>query len=267
VSAAVRPFTRMLDTVACFTFRGHEEAFARLGVAVAQRQLGVLTGEVGSGKSALIRRLFRSLDPMTMLPVYLSQSGLKPRDFYGELLRQVGEVPPYSLPKAKRLWEEVLQQREAQGERSLLVVVDEAHEMSEDMLLELRFVMGAQMDARSYFPVILSGQPELRKRLRLKKFEAIAQRVGMQYHLTGMAREETGAYIKHHMRTAGLERPVFSESAVQMIHSASQGLPRVINLICTHALYDAEGKGHEVVEEAHIGRVLADLDKQRGAAG
>jgi len=101
----------------------------------------------------------------------------------------------------------------------------------------------------------------------LKKFEAIAQRIGMQYHLTGMTREEAGAYIKHHMRTAGLERPVFSESAVQMIHAASQGLPRVINLICTHALYDAEGKGHEVVEEAHIGRVLADLDKQRGAAG
>ena len=63
MSTAIRPFTRMLDTVDCFSFRGHEEAFARLGVAVAGRHLGVLTGEVGSGKSALIRRLFRSLDP------------------------------------------------------------------------------------------------------------------------------------------------------------------------------------------------------------
>ena len=267
MSTTIRPFTRMLDTVACYAFRGHEEAFARLNMAVAERQLGVLTGEVGSGKSALLRRLFRSLDPMATLPVYLSQSSLKPRDFYSELLRQVGEVPPYSLPKARRLWEEVLQQREAQGDRSLLVVVDEAHEMSEAMLLELRFAMGAQMDAHSYYPVILAGQPELRKTLRLKKYEAVAQRVGMQYHLAGMTRDETGAYVKHHMKTAGLERPVFSDSALQMIHAASQGIPRVVNLICTHALYEAEGKGYEVVEEMHIGRVRADLDKQPGAAG
>lgn len=139
--------------------------------------------------------------------------------------------------------------------------------MNEAMLLELRFVMSHQMDARSLFPVILAGQPELRRTLRLKKYEAIAQRISMQYHLQGMSREETGSYIKHHLKVAELERPVFSESAMQMVHSASGGIPRIVNQVCRQALYEAEGKGHEVVEEAHIGRVLADLDRQRGAAG
>lgn len=262
---SIRPFTREVDR--CYEFQGHREAYARLNLAVEHRLLGVLTGEVGSGKSALLRRLFRSLDPMRMQPIYLSTADLKPRDFYAQLLAHVEEEAPYSVAKARRLWAEVMSRREAQGERQLLVVIDEAHEMSESMLLELRFVMSHQMDARSLFPVLLSGQPELRKKLRLKKYEAISQRIGIQYHLSGMSREETAAYVKHHMEEAKLERPVFAESAVQMLYAASQGIPRVVNQICSQALFDAEGKDVEVIEDMHIGRVLADMDRQRGTAG
>ncbi len=263
----VRPFTRELDRMACFEFRAHQEAFARLHLAVEHRFLGVLTGEIGSGKSVLVRRMIRSLDAMAYLPIYISMADLKPRDFYGELLRYVDEVPPYSVTKARRLWEEVVLRRETQGDRSIVVVIDEAHEMNEAMLLELRFVMSHQMDSKSLFPVLLAGQPELRKQLRLKKYEAITQRVGMQFHLQGMTKEETGMYIRHHLKTSGLERPVFSESATNLVFGASQGIPRVVNQICSQALFDAEGKNHEVVEETHIGRVLSDMDKQRGTTG
>lgn len=262
---SVRPFTRELDR--CYEFQGHREAYARLNLTVEHRLLGVLTGEVGSGKSALLRRLFRSLDPMRTLPIYMSTADLKPRDFYAGLLQHVDEEAPYSVAKARRLWAEVMSRREAQGERQVLVVIDEAHEMSEAMLLELRFAMSYQMDAKSLFPVLLSGQPELRKKLRLKKYEAISQRIGIQYHLSGMSREETAAYVKHHLEEAKLQRPVFSESAVQMLHAASQGIPRVVNQICSQALFEAEGKETEVIEEMHIGRVLADMDRQRGTAG
>jgi type II secretory pathway predicted ATPase ExeA len=156
--------------------------------------------------------------------------------------------------------------REVQAERGV-VVIDEANEMSEAMLLELRFVMSHQMDARSLFPVLLAGQPELRKKLRLKKYEAISQRIGIQYHLGGMSRDETAGYVRHHLEVAQMQRPLFSESAIQMLHAASQGIPRVVNQICSQALFDAEGKDGEVVEEMHIGRVLADMERQRGTAG
>jgi type II secretory pathway predicted ATPase ExeA len=261
----VRPFSRDLDTV--YESQGHREAYARLNLAVEHRMLGVLTGEVGSGKSALLRRLFRSLDPMRTLPIYLSMADLKPRDFYAQLLMHVEEEPPYAVAKARRLWTEVLTRREAQAERGVVVVIDEAHEMNEAMLLELRFVMSHQMDARSLFPVLLAGQPELRKKLRLKKYEAISQRIGIQYHLSGMSREETAGYVRHHLEAAKLQRPVFSDSAIQMLYAASQGIPRVVNQICSQALFEAEGKDAEVVEELHIGRVLTDMDRQRGTAG
>lgn len=261
---SMRPFTR--EVTPCYEFHAHQEAYVRLNLAVEHRLLGVLTGEVGSGKSALLRRLVSSLDPMRILPIYLSVADLKPRDFYAQLLTHVDEEPPYSVAKARRLWGEVLTRREEQAERSVVVVIDEAHEMSDAMLLELRFVMSHQMDARSLFPVLLAGQPELRKKLRLKKNEAISQRIGIQYHLSGMSREETLEYVRHHLAAAKLERPLFSESAIQTLYVASQGIPRVVNQICSQVLFHLPDN-LDVVEDTHIARVLTDMDRQRGTAG
>ena len=98
---------------------------------IEHRTLGVLTGEVGSGKSTLIRRLFASLDPMSDLPIYLCYASLKPREFYGGLLEAVGVEPVYTVSKARKLWKEVVRSRSAPGEQTIVAVIDEAHEMSE----------------------------------------------------------------------------------------------------------------------------------------
>ncbi len=260
-------FSRHISASALFESAGHREAIARLHLMVENNYLGLLTGEVGSGKSTLIRCLLEGLDNMRYQPVYIASSSLKPRDFYGELLRHAGEVPPYSLAKAKRLWAEVLTTRKEQGDKTLVIVADEAQEMSEAMLVELRFLVNHQMDSCSLFPLILVGQSELRRIFRLKKHEAIAQRISLQYHLSGLTADETKAYVRHQMQTAGMATPLFSDSAVSRVHAASQGIPRLINHFCNQALYDAGQRDHEVIEEAHISRVLADYDRQRGVAG
>src|SRR5690606_21193620 len=115
------------------------EASARLELMIEHRTLGVLTGEVGSGKSTLIRRLFSTLDAMTYLPIYLCHANLKLRDFYAGLLEAVGVEPVYAVSRARKLWQEVVHSKSAPGERTLVVVIDEGHEMSEAMFLELRF--------------------------------------------------------------------------------------------------------------------------------
>lgn len=259
-----QPFTKELAPTLCYESRGHQEAMARLKLMIEHRHLGVLTGEVGSGKSMLIRRLFITLESAVYLPIYLSMRRLTPRDFYGALLSQVGVEPAYSVAKARQLWDEALHARTTQGERALVVVIDEAHEMSETMIQELRFAVSQHMDSCSLFPLILVGQPELRKMLRLKKYEATAQRIGLQYHLTGLTKEETIAYIRHQLNLSGTERPIFAESALQRVYAASQGIPRVINLICSHALFDSTNRKQEVIEESDIARVLADFERQRG---
>ncbi|MCL6600422.1 MAG: AAA family ATPase, partial [Alicyclobacillus macrosporangiidus] len=175
----------------------HQEALARMEWVLEQNALGLLTGEVGSGKSTLIRRLIGGLDEMKWLPIYICVPGLRPKEFYGELLSYLGETSPYSASRARRLWNERVQTGGLHGERRWVVVIDEAQDISDEMLQELRFVRNQRMDAVSLFPLILVGQPELGRKLRLKKYEAISQRVEMAYHLTGMTREETADYVRY----------------------------------------------------------------------
>jgi len=264
VTSPLQPFSKELDTKHCYESKSHLEARARLQVMIDQRYLGVLTGEVGGGKSTLIRCLFAELDAMSFLPIYLCKAGLTPRDFYTTLLESLGVEAAYSVARSRNMWENALSNRVAQGERRLILVVDEAQEMSEAMLLELRFVLHYNLDSCALFPLILVGQPELRKLLRLKKYEATVQRIGLQYHLTGMTKEETFAYIRHHMKVSQTESPLFAEGAMQRIFAASQGIPRITNQICSQALLDATSKKMDVVEESHIVRILADMDRQRG---
>jgi len=261
------PFRRDVEGAALFETSGHTEAMARLQFVIAQRSMGLLTGEVGSGKSTLIRRLLTGLDEMCYLPIYLCMLGLKPRDFYGELLSHLGESVPFSLGKARRVWQERMDSLAHESDRQWVVVVDEAQDMSEEMVQELRFVRNQQMDACSLFPLILVGQPEMRKRLRLKKYEAISQRMDMAYHLTGMTREETGLYIRHQMKQTGVGLPVFTDAAIQMIYAASRGIARVVNQLCTQALYVVASADGDAIDESHVQRVMADHDWQRGAAG
>jgi type II secretory pathway predicted ATPase ExeA len=262
--AGVRPFGKELNPTHCYDFSGHREACARLELIMEHRALGVLTGEVGGGKSTVIRRLFASLDTMTYLPVYLCSAKLKPRDFYAGLLDALGVEAVYAVSKARKLWQELMSNRSIQGERTLIVVIDEAQDMSDEMFLELRFALNHNIDSSSLFPLILVGQPELRKLLRLKKYEATLQRVGMQYHLGGMSKEETSSYIRHHLMVSRTEKPVFAESALLRIFASSQGLPRVVNQICTQILLDATARKLEVIEESDVVRVLGDMDRQRG---
>ena len=259
-----RPFSKEWDPAHCYDFRGHREASARLDLMIQQRTLGVLTGDVGSGKSTLIRRLFASLDPMSYLPIYLCSASMKPREFYGGLLEAVGVEVPYNVSKARKLWQEVVRSHSAPGERMIVAVIDEAHEMSEALLLELRFALNYEIDSASMFPLILVGQPELRKLLRLKKYEATVQRIGLQYHLGGMTKEETSAYIRHRLAVSQTERPVFGDSALSRVFAASLGLPRVVNQVCTQILFDASARNLEVIEEGDVVRILADMDRQRG---
>jgi len=259
------PFGRDPGKTGFYSSPGHQEALARLTIMVKYRYLGVLTGEIGSGKSTLIRHFTQQLDPLQYQPVYVNTSNLKPRDFYSEVLQVLGEEPMASLTKARRVWEHTLETRHEQQDKALVIVIDEAQDMSDTMLLELRFITNHQMDSVSLFPLILAGQPELRRTLRLKKYEAISQRVQLQYHLGALTKEEAFAYIRHRMKSAELSTPIFAESALLLAYSATQGIPRMINLICTQVLYEAYHKNMDVIEENHVGRILADMDRQRGA--
>ena len=241
-----------------------QEALSRMMYAIESKTLGVLTGEVGSGKSSLLGTLANSLPASDYQLVCLSSSNLNVKDLYSGVLKAVGDSPAFSLSKLKQQWHELQDSRSMGQSRQLAVLIDEAHELPDNTLLELRFFMCRGLDQAPQFPVVLAGQSKLRRDLTRNRLEPIAQRVRMQYHLSGMVTEECADYIEYRMKMANLERPVFTDGAKRLIHATSKGLPRVVNLLAGPALHQALKKNDNAVEEKHVHAVIADWDRQRG---
>jgi len=253
------PFIKHIAPGDTFPAKQFQECLARLDFIVAQRAFGVFTGEVGAGKSTALRKLRHTLDPSTHRFLYLARSSLAPRDLYRELLHQLEVQPPWLKSDAQRLFDEKILELHRQGGITPVVAVDEAHLWDADMLEEIRFLTNYSVDAASPLALIVCGQPELRDRLRFQKHAAIRQRVEIWFHLEGMQREETREYIQHHMEVAGGNPDIFTDVAVDTIHTNTQGIPRRINNRCRTALLDAYIQDKTIIDENTMERVVADF--------
>jgi type II secretory pathway predicted ATPase ExeA len=241
-----------------------KEALARMRHVVESGTLGVLTGEVGSGKSTLLNLLSTEQQQSDRQVIWLSSSRMSVRELYGGVLKAMGESPAFSTTKVKQQWREMMESRAMSGGRDILLLIDEAHEMPETTLLEVRFLMTESQSTRPAFPVVLAGQGKLRRTLNTNLLEPIAQRIRMQFHLTGLSAAECQKYLDDRMQAAGLERPVFTEAACRTIHAVSQGIPRMVNQLAGSALMHVQRTNDNAVEERHVSSILADMERQRG---
>lgn len=254
------PFTKYVPTTNLYRSQAWQELSARLDHIVKSRGLGVITGEVGAGKSTAVRALSDRLDPIRYPFIYIADSALEPRSFYREVLSQFGVTPAYYQRDARRQFDRILMDAyENQGKQPVLVI-DEAHLLSASMLAEVRFLTNFRFDSLCPFALILVGQPELRATLRLRALEPVRQRISARYHLGGLEEHETKAYIEHTFKQAGASRPLFSESAIAHIHSISRGIPRVVNNLCTACLLDVIAQGG-LVDMANVQRVQLDYEQ------
>lgn len=259
----MNPFLQPVDSPAVLG-AAQEEAIARMRHVIETRSLGVLTGEVGSGKSTLLTLLLAEQQQMDRQVVWLSSSRMSVKELYGGVLRFLGEIPAFSATKVKTQWREYLETRSLSGAKPILLLIDEAHEMPDATLSEVRFLMTEPKGTHPAFPVILAGQGKLRRTLNTNPLEPIAQRIGMQFHLTGLSLAECQKYLDERMQTAQLKRPVFTDAACKTLHSASMGIPRILNQLAAGALRLAQTGNENTVEERHVGCVLADMERQRG---
>lgn len=258
---AETPFARYVPPANLYRSQAWQELSARLDHIVKSRTLGIITGEVGAGKSTAVRALASRLDAIRFPFIYIADSSLEPRSFYREVLSQLGVAPAFYQRDAQRQFNHVLLDAyENQGKQPVLVI-DEAHLLSASMLSEMRFLGNFQFDSLSPFALILVGQPELRATLRLRAFEPLRQRVGVRYHLGGLDEEETKAYVEHILKQAGAKRPLFSDSAISQIYSISRGIPRVINNLCTDCLLDVMSQGGQLVDLANVQRAHLDIEQ------
>jgi type II secretory pathway predicted ATPase ExeA len=233
------PFGRDLAPGMLHKSNGHGEAVARITWCIAEKALGVITGEVGSGKTVATRAATTALDPSRHSVIYLGNPAVGTRGIYTAIVTALGGTPRFHkaalIPQAA----DALASEEAEKGKRVIVCIDEAHLLSADQLEELRLLTNADMDSHTAFACLLIGQPTLRRRIKLGTFAALDQRIRLRYAMPSMTDTETASYITHHLALAGRTDTMFSDDAVALIHQVARGLPRAVNNLAVQALVAA----------------------------
>jgi len=255
------PFSRGIPTSKLFVAAGQEELKARLNYLVRERGIGLITGEIGSGKSTAVRAFVESLDPTRATVVYTANPLIGITGLYREMLGQLGEPVPMlrqQMVLALRRCCDVLTN---ERKKTPILIVDEAHLLDQRMLEELRLLLNVRMDSQSAAALVLVGHSELRRTLRLSIHEALWQRTTFRYHLRALDLTETGAYIRHQVEIAGYRgSALFSDGFVGKAFDYTKGIPRQINLVCTHALMAGCAQQKQVLDETIFRQVINDLE-------
>jgi type II secretory pathway predicted ATPase ExeA len=237
-----KPFSKTPDPRFLYMSNGHREALARLQYVLEERELALLTGEIGCGKTTISRALMDSMGD-----AYRFCFIFNPRFTAMEFLRVIArslEVESPSCDKDELLKEitDSLFRFQEEG-HCPVIVIDEAQLIPDrEIFDEIRLLTNFQMDDRNLLSVIILGQPELRKILSAPIYEPLRQRIAINYHLHPLNPEETQEYLDFRMEVAGGSAGLFSPDAVQRIFELSGGVPRMINLIATNTLLDGFGK-------------------------
>ena len=189
------PFGRSLAPGMLHRHGAHAEAVARIGWCVAERALGVITGEVGAGKTVAIRAALASLDASRHTVIYLGNPAVGGRGLYAGIVTALGGVPRFHKAALIPQTAELLAAEDHERGRTVVLVLDEAHLLDAAQLEELRLLTNADMDAHSPFAGLLVGQPTLRRRIKLGTFAALDQRIALRYAMTGMTDTETASYV------------------------------------------------------------------------
>jgi type II secretory pathway predicted ATPase ExeA len=233
-----------------FASQGWNQVKTRLEFLAQNHGAGLLTGEVGSGKSTAARAFTATLNPNLYKILYVHFSSgtaldllrqvalelnLEPAHFRGDLVRQISEA--------------VVRLNQSKKQHPILIC-DEAQLLPHPALEQLPLLLNFDMDSSRYLTLLLVGQPLLRRTLSLQMHEALRQRIGVHYHLEGLPREELDAYLAQQLKAAGVSQPLFDGTARQALYQATKGIPRKVNKLALTALRLAAARKAPMVDEA-----------------
>jgi type II secretory pathway predicted ATPase ExeA len=205
------PFGKSIPARDLFARQAHAEAIARIGFCVVESALGVVTGDVGAGKTVALRAAVAGLDPTRHQVIYIANPAFGTRGLYVTIVRALGAQPRYLKAELMAQAGDLLAAETAERHRRVVVIVDEAHLLEPAQLEELRLLTNAEMDSASPFAGILAGQPTLNRQLRMGMFAAPGQRIATRFTIKPMDLAESAAYLRHHLALAGREEPLLTE--------------------------------------------------------
>jgi type II secretory pathway predicted ATPase ExeA len=253
------PFDLELSPEALFASATLAEAEARLKHLLELRAIGLVTGEAGSGKTTVCRKVVSALHPGLYRVFYVPLSTGNVMDMYKSIAWELGLPTERNRAGAFRVIRAEVTRLTLESKQRLVLIVDEAHHLRNEVLEDLRLLTNYEMDSERRLCLLLVGLTELRRRLSMAVHESLAQRIVVRFHLAGLSREELPEYLSHRLRLAGCELPLFEPPAIEALFQATQGMPRKVNRLAHFALTCAAISKSRTVSIEHLQAALEEL--------
>jgi general secretion pathway protein A len=257
-----KPFSITPDPRYLFLSERHAEALAHLVYGINEAGGFIqLTGEVGTGKTTVVRSLLTQAPKHAEIALILNPR-MTPPEFLLAICEELGiaveQKSEGSLKDLVDLLSFHLLKAHAEGKR-IVLVVDEAQNLGPDVLEQVRLLTNLETETQKLLQIILIGQPELRELLGRVELRQLAQRITGRYHLDPLEREETAAYVRHRLRVAGATREIFTSGALREVQRLSGGVPRLINIVCDRALLGAFTEDRHLVRANVVRRAAGEV--------
>lgn len=243
------PFSDRPDSKQLFASQAWNQVKARLQFLVEHQAAGLLTGEVGSGKSTAARTFTAQLNPNLYKILYLHWSPGSCVDLLRQLAGALDLAPAHRRGDLARQISEAIVRLNQNKKQHPVLICDEAHLLSHAALEQFPLLLNFDMDSSHYLTLLLIGQPLLRRTLSLQMHEALRQRIAVHYHLEGISREELDGYLAQQLKASGISQPLFDDTATQALYQASKGILRKVNKLARAALQLAAARKTSQVNE------------------
>jgi general secretion pathway protein A len=254
-----KPFSLTPDPEFLYLSSHHSTAMTMLEYGLeSQAPFSLLTGEIGSGKTTLLRRLLRKLGDQVMVGL-ISNTHANFESIVPWAVNALDiAADDSSVAQYQGLCKTMIEGY-ARGRRTLLVI-DEAQNLSVELLEELRLLSNVNSEGDLILQILLIGQPELRRKLASPELVQLAQRISVDYHLRALDRDEMRAYIRHRLEVASgnTARELFLSEAMEFIYARTAGIPRLVNQLCDLALLYAYADGCQVIDADLVAQVVRD---------
>jgi type II secretory pathway predicted ATPase ExeA len=254
-----RPFDNALRAEELFLSAHAQELLSRLKYLLQLKGIGLVTGESGCGKTAILRKAAAALNPGAYRVYYITLTTGHALDMLKTVAYAMGITPKRGLSALFHDIRDEIARKTAESNVKPVLIIDEAQYLKDEALVNLRLLSNYEMDSESRLSILLLGQPEIKRRLALSIHEALTQRLTMRYQLGGLTQEEMPRYVRHRLELAGTTAPLIDPAALEAIYQFTHGICRKVNAVCHNSLIAAASASAKMATVEHVRIAIAEI--------